>query len=105
VIPVFAGELDRQKHFAALDKALSGALSAHAVAVEYLAGPAQTLELSTLGRLPAARLVLVGLGPKRGFNDAALRHAVAAGVRSVLDVSQVGVVLPETTKGASLRAV
>ena len=105
VIPVFAGDLDRQKHFSRLDQVLQGAISAHATAAEFLAAPSQTLELSTLGRLPAARLVLVGLGPKRGSTDAALRHAVAAGVRGVLGVPQVGVILPEASKGASLRAV
>lgn len=105
VLPVFAGELGRQKHFSALDQLVDGQLSAHASAAEFAAGLNQALEFPTLGRLKAPRLVLVGLGPKRGVSDASLRHALATGLRSVASVTSVGVVLPETIKGATMRAV
>lgn len=105
VVPVYAGGLERQKHIAKIDLALGHALSAHAAGLEFKAGLNQVLDFPTAGKLPAARVVLVGLGPKKGSGEAALRHAIGAGVRAVLNVPKVGIVLPEGIGGETLRAV
>lgn len=103
VVPVYAGGLERQKHFAKIDAALGQALSAHVTASEFKAGLNQVLDFPTSGKLPAARVVLVGLGPKKGNAEANLRHAIGAGVRVVVNVPSVAVVLPEGLGGNTLR--
>src|SRR5690606_35571615 len=105
VVPVYAGGLERQKHFTKLDSAVGQALSAHAAALEFKANLNQVLDFPTAGKLPASRVVLVGLGPKKGGNEANLRHAIGTGVRVAINVPNIGVVLPEGVGGATLRAV
>lgn len=105
VVPVYTGGLERQKHFAKVDAALGQALSKHVAAMEFKAGLNQVLDFPTSGKLPASRVVLVGLGPKKGGGEPSLRHAIGSGVRAVLNVPVVGVVLPEGLGGATLRAV
>ncbi len=105
IVPVYAGGLERQKHFTRVDAALGDALSVHVANQEFKAGLNQVLDFPTAGRLPASRVVLVGLGPKKGSSEANLRHALGAGVRAVLNVPKLGVVLPEGVGGETLRAV
>ncbi len=104
-IAVFEGELDKQKHLAAIDAQFDGAIAAHASHVEFKAAPNQVMDVPTLGRLPARRLLLIGLGPKRGCDDARLRHALAAGARAAASGPKLGVVLPERIQGQAMRAV
>src|SRR5947209_8186027 len=47
-----------------LDRALGGGLSRMIAKEEFTGKKDQTLSVSTLGRLPAAKLVLVGLGDR-----------------------------------------
>jgi leucyl aminopeptidase len=105
IVPVYAGGLERQKHFARIDAALGDSLSAHVANVEFKAGANQVLDFPTAGRLPASRVILVGLGPKKGGTEAMLRHAIGSGVRAALNVPKLGVVLPEGIGGTALRAV
>jgi len=74
----------------AADASLGGALRQAAADERFRAKSGQTLALHTLGRMPAARLALVGCGPSAGFaaRDArpaagrAARLAATAGARS-----------------------
>lgn len=105
IVPVYAGGLERQKHFTHIDGALDGALSSHVTDAEFKAGPNQVLDFPTAGKLAAGRVILVGLGPKKGHSDATLRHAVGAGVRAALNVTKLALVLPDGVNGETLRAV
>ena len=79
-LPVFEGEaLDRGGPLAALDRRLSGHLAAAARAEDFGGRPGTALSLHTLGRLPAARLLAVGMGGRRGA-EALEALRMAAGV-------------------------
>ncbi len=106
-ILVFEGALSKQAHFAAVDDAVGGALSEQATTGDFTGAEGQALELATLGGLTARRVLLVGLGAKRGFGGARIRHALATAVRSVAltgKVASLAVVLPEQVKGPLMRA-
>lgn len=105
ILPVFAGGLDRQKHFTKVDAALGNVLGAELLAAEFKALANQTLDFPTFAKIPAARVIVVGLGMKKGFGDATLRHALATALRAASNVNRVGIVLPEGVEGPSLRAV
>ena len=67
-VPLFAEEVAGEPEglLAALDQAVEGHLL-RATRAERFTGKADTaLSLATLGRLPAARLLLLGLGPRQG---------------------------------------
>lgn len=107
VVLVFEGALDKQPQFSAVDAAVGGALGAHAANAEFTGACGQTLELSSLGALTARQVIIVGLGPKRGFDAAALRHSLAAGVRAAALTGRhasLSVSLPEQIKGPLARA-
>ncbi|HEV8551177.1 MAG TPA: leucyl aminopeptidase [Polyangiaceae bacterium] len=90
------GALDKDSWAQALERALGGGLLAHAKSVEFTGKPEQLLDISTLGKLTARRVLLVGAG-KSGERDAArLRATVALAVRASggVGVTRVGVALP-----------
>ncbi len=103
-IAVYEDELNKQRHLTAIDAEFDGAIVAHAAHVEFKGAPNQVLDVPTLGRLSARRLLLVGLGPKRGLDDARLRHALASGARAASGGSKLGVVLPDRIQGQVMRA-
>jgi leucyl aminopeptidase len=94
---VTEGALEKQKPLMELDKALGGALLEHCKAAEFGGKPDQLLELYTLGRVRAKRLVLIGLGDKRGVDEARLRGAAATAARSAAGSNgkSLALVLPE----------
>lgn len=102
---VYDSALAKQKHFAALDELLEGSLSSQAGFVEYVGTLGRILEVPTLGKLPARRVLVVGLGSKRGFGDVRLREAMAVATRTAGSVPGLALILPETVSGAALRAV
>ncbi|MBN2191623.1 MAG: leucyl aminopeptidase [Polyangiaceae bacterium] len=107
VVPVTEGALGRQRFFASIDAALGGTLTRLAEAQEFQGKAEQTLELATLGRLPAVRVVLVGLGSRRGHDAATLRTFAAVAARSAngLRVRSMVLGLPDKTAGSELRHV
>jgi leucyl aminopeptidase len=105
ILPIFAGGLDRQKHFTKIDAALENTLSAEMLATDFKATANQVLDIPTFGKIPAARVLVVGLGLKKGSSDATLRHALATAVRAMCNVPRVGIVLPEGLEGVALRGV
>lgn len=104
---VFEGALDKQPQFSVVDDAVSGALHTQATNADFTGARGQSLELSSLGALTARQVVVVGCGPKRGFDAAALRHALATAVRAAAVTGRcasLAVSLPEQVKGELSRA-
>lgn len=100
----FQGELQKGG-LAALDEAFGGALAKHLESVEFTGKANQLIEVPTLGRIPAPRLLVCGAG-ERGEGEAVrLEAALATVVRATLGTnpSAVAVALPENV--ASFRAV
>ncbi len=107
VLPVAEGGLAKQRSFATLDQLLGGAVGRLAAAQDFQGKAEQTLELVTLGRLKAPRVVLVGLGHRRGMGPGVLRAyaAVAARAANAGKARSMALELPERTLGAAVRHV
>lgn len=105
-VTVTEGGFDRQPVFSALDRALGGALGKHVEAAQYRARPDDVLDVATLGRIPARRVVLVGLGPRRGVTAARLRAAAANAARAASSALSLSFVAGEhAVKPEHLRRV
>ncbi len=89
---------------AALDSALDGLLSTMRRDGELAGGANETALVHTLGKLPTARVVLVGLGPRKEVQFETIRRAAAAGSRAArrAGARQVALALgwPELAGGA-----
>ncbi|MEO6603699.1 MAG: leucyl aminopeptidase, partial [Polyangiaceae bacterium] len=82
IVIVCQGAVVAHPTVVALDKVLGGALLEHVKAVEFEGKLDQSLDLPTLGRLKAKKLVLLGLGKAPELDSARLRASLAACVRS-----------------------
>jgi len=103
VVCVTQGALAKHPVVQSLDRALDGALLAHAKQAEFEGKPDQVLDLPSLGRLKARRLLLTGAGPAAEIDAPRLRAAVATGVRAASQSAKsAGLVLP--SDDADLRA-
>ncbi|MGC4090506.1 MAG: M17 family peptidase N-terminal domain-containing protein [Polyangiaceae bacterium] len=80
---VYAGALGEHPTLRALDRALGGALLAHAKAQEFEGKPEQLLDVPSLGRLKQPRLLLVGVGAEGDLTPARLRSVLATAARSL----------------------
>ncbi|NRA35838.1 MAG: leucyl aminopeptidase [Polyangiaceae bacterium] len=105
VIGVYEGSLAKQARAAALNTKLNGALMDEADRVEFGGTADALLDLPTLGALPAKRIMLVGLGPKRGMNNARLRRFAAVVARAAGSTEAITLCLPAGVDGKSLRAI
>jgi leucyl aminopeptidase len=101
---VTEGGLEKQRAVADLDRALGGALFEHAKAHEFSGKVEQVLELPTLGRAKAKRVLLVGVGDKRQLDEARLLAASATAARSAggLNAKTMALAAPE---GSDLRVL
>jgi leucyl aminopeptidase len=90
------GALDKSAWLAPLERAMGGGLIAHAKHVEFSGKADQVLDVSTLGRAKARRIVLVGAGAPDKLDAARLRATVATAVRAPAGtgVTRVGIALP-----------
>jgi len=77
-----------------LDAQLEGALAALAADASFAGALGSTLVVTTLGRLPAKRLVLVGLGDEAPLPATAIRRAWANAVRSAVGAHAAEIVSP-----------
>jgi leucyl aminopeptidase len=104
---VAEGGFAKQKAFAAVDAALGGALGKHVDAMGYKGRADEVLDVHTLGRIPAKRVVLVGVGGRRGRDGARIRSAVAVMARAACtSATSVALVLGEhAALSADLRRV
>src|SRR3954463_7967845 len=91
---VTEGGFEKQRAFAHVDQALGGALKVH-VGTQFKGRADEVLEVPTLGRLGARRLVLVGAGPKRGFDGTRLRAAAATATRAAVTAPSLALVAGE----------
>jgi leucyl aminopeptidase len=69
--------------FAALDSALEGCPGRLAASREFTGKPNTSRLLHTLGKLPAQRVLLVGLGKKGELNDERLRQAAGGAMQAL----------------------
>src|SRR4051812_4529860 len=97
IVSVCQGTVASHPTVVALDKALGGSLLEHIKAVEFEAKLDQVLDLTTLGRIKAKKLVLLGLGKPAELDAARLRASLAACVRvnSGASIRILHLVLPE----------
>jgi leucyl aminopeptidase len=97
VISVCLGAVAAHPAIVAADKAFGGALLEHVKAVEFEGKLDQVLELPTLGRMKAKKLVLLGVGKKEDLEAARLRASLAAAVRnnSVQSTRTLHLILPD----------
>jgi leucyl aminopeptidase len=87
---VFEGELarsGRNRAVAALDAALDGQLLKAAGEESFRGASEQTFAYATQGKLPARRIVLLGLGKRAELTPEGLRQAAARAVKSASRVS------------------
>jgi leucyl aminopeptidase len=90
----------------AIDQALGGGLAGVVAKDEFTGKRDQVLALTTFGRAPADRIILIGLGPKAGFGDAEARafSAKAARTANSEKAKLLALVLPDGMD-ARLRAI
>jgi leucyl aminopeptidase len=86
VIGVYAEEAKLRDVPARVDKALGGQLREVMEAERFPAKPAQVTHLHTGGRIPAGRVVVVGLGKRVDLTPETLRRAASAGLRRARDL-------------------
>ncbi len=103
VVGHFEGETAPTAAAAALDRALDGALTALLDGGDFAGKSGSSVLLYTFGRVPAARVLLVGLGKAADFDGRALRKAAASAARALRSRKGVGTVaalLPGDGAGA-----
>jgi len=76
-------EDSRDSLFTACDKALEGCLSRLYETGEFKGKPNSTRLIHTLGKLPAERILLVGLGAHKGIDTGRLRTAAGAAMQAL----------------------
>jgi leucyl aminopeptidase len=81
IVSVCHGKVASHPTLVLLDKALGGALFEHIKSAEFEAKLDQFLELPSLGRLKAKKLLLLGVGKAAELDPARLRASLAACVR------------------------
>lgn len=77
-----------------VDKALGGLLAASLAEERFDGKPAKTTVLHTHGRIPARRIITVGLGPKAGASLDTLRKGAAAAISRARDLHAGHVAFP-----------
>ncbi|HEY0710041.1 MAG TPA: leucyl aminopeptidase [Polyangia bacterium] len=94
-----------------LDTALGGFLRSAINEERFKGSPGQTLSFPTQGRLPATRVVLIGLGKRaalalpalRSFGARAARHAETTGAKRLAVLSPLGFLGPQPVLGSLIE--
>ena len=105
---VTEGDLEKQKHLAGVIEAFGGALLALATLRGFNGKADSVLDVTTLGKLPAQRLLLVGVGAKRNLaSSVALRKYAAIASRAAQNgrAKSLSVVTPVKPTAELLRAL
>lgn len=94
IVPIFARSAGEALTGAAasVDTALGGELSKLAAEAEYTGKRGSTLIVPTLGKLPARRVVLAGLGAADALSEEAIRRAYGSAVTAARDAGARNVV-------------
>jgi leucyl aminopeptidase len=106
-IGVFQDQLSEASLFLQLDRLLEGQLAKIATEESFIGKDDQSLVLHTLGRLPAARILVVGLGRRPEFQLPDSRRYGASVVLSAIKAGArlVAIALPPVDGAAHERAV
>ncbi len=99
------GPLEKQSVIAALDEVFGGELLEHARNADFRGKKDQVLDVPTFGRIPAKRLVLLGVGAKRGVNAGSLRVVSAVAARAASTSSSLALALPDKATGGAFREI
>jgi leucyl aminopeptidase len=86
VVGLYAEEPKLRDAVARLDKALSGHVADVMAAERFMGKPGQVTYVHTGGRLPARRLIVVGLGKRADLTREIVRRAASAGLRRARDL-------------------
>ena len=88
IVGVWASSNPKKPSFpeavAEADRKLDGALLKHLAKEEFTGKRDQTLSVQTLGRLPASKLVLIGLGDRNAAKDPEIRAFAAKAARAAM---------------------
>ncbi len=87
ILSHFEGDLTLQGETAAVDKALGGQIRNVLTSGEFSGKPNQLLLLHVQGKIPARRVLLVGLGKKKDAGLEQVRQAMGTAARYVRDLS------------------
>jgi leucyl aminopeptidase len=103
---VTEGSYEKQRAFAELDAATGGALGKHVQNVGFRARAEDVLDVPTLGKIGAKRILLVGVGGKKGLSPARLRAVTATLARASSSEKTLAVALGDHAESpAALRAI
>lgn len=104
-IAVYAGATVKDEPLASLDRALDGGLAKFLQRAEFKGKKDQVVDFPTLGKMPASRVIVFGLGSKGELTDADLRVYAAKVARLANDGKSASLVLsvPEGVTGEQLR--
>jgi leucyl aminopeptidase len=107
VLPVAAGASVKQEPLASVDRAFSQALSKLLLREEFKGQKDQSLELSAVGRLPAAKVLLLGIGQKGQMSNADWRTFAAKAARAAngAKATSLAIGLPDGFAADKLRHV
>lgn len=105
VVGLLRGGIEKDRVFQSLDQALGGALSAQVAAAEFTGAKDQILDLPTLGRVQARRLVLLGAGERRELDAARVAVIAATAARLAAGAQSLGLALPDKVAGPLLRQI
>lgn len=105
IVGVFQGGVKAHPVLQAIDKALGGGLIEHAKVVEFEGKADQVLDIPTLGRLKARRLLVLGAGEEKKFDSARLRSFVAGAIRSASGAHVESIALALPGSDLDLRSV
>src|SRR5438105_1902817 len=84
VVSVFQGAALEHPLLSSVNQAWQGALAEHLKHADFQGKKDQSVDIATLGRIKARRLLILGLGNQTEFDVARSRAAVATGVRSAM---------------------
>lgn len=106
-VPVAFSKIASDPNMETLDQCLDGQLKALCARVEFVGRADQLCEMATLGRLGAAKLLLIGIGEAEIPDEARLRHIAATAARnaSAGGAAQLSLLLPWKAEAKTLRTV
>lgn len=104
-IAVYAGATIKAEPLAALDRALDGGLGKLLERADFSGKKDQMVEFPTFGKLPAARVIILGLGDAEKVTDADLRAYAAKAARAANDgkAKSLALGVPDGVAGERLR--
>src|ERR671938_421890 len=99
IVPILEGEKTLATEGAALDKKLGGAIQKAIDGREFKADFMEQLPIHSLDRLPATRVLLVGLGKASELDPVRMRNALQGAARYLRrqGTKNVGLLLPSPT--------